>query len=155
MSSASAPRRFVLLLVLGLACLVIFQCTSFKYNKNREVFCTSGNYSESRPLICVDERNLTVSPSHAHAYDIESKNMRPTGRPVTINWYSQRTADLRVNMITAGCTTPVECDGLGHCSAKALKLREGESEKVCKYSFVIGDKSVDPDDDIILTPCCH
>ena len=153
--SVSAPRRFALLLLIAATPFVIFKCTSYKYSQNREVFCRAGNFSATRPLICVDENTLSASPSHAKAYDTESKHGLSTGRPVTINWYSQRTADLQITMKTDGCTTPVRCDGLGHCSATVIKLRAGETNKVCTYGMAIGDKSVDPDDDIILTPCCH
>ena len=155
MSKVSVPRRFVLLLLIAVASFAIFKCTSFKYNANKETFCRSGNFSETRPLICVDENTLTASPSHAKAYDTESKHGLSTGRPVTINWYSQHTADLQITMKTDGCTTPVRCDGLGHCSATVIKFRAGETKRVCTYGMAIGDKSVDPDDDIILTPCCH
>ena len=154
MSSVSVPRRIALLLLITVASVVIFKCTSFKYKQNREVFCRTGNFSKSHPLICIDEHTLTASPSNAYVYDTESKNGLSTGRPVTINWFSQRTADLRIDMKTAGCTTPVACDGLGHCSATTKKL-EMKAEKRCTYGIAIGDKSVDPDDDIILTPCCH
>lgn len=155
MSKGSAPRRFVFLALMGLASFAIFKCTSFKYNANRETFCRSGNFSASRPMICVDEKTLTASPSHAKAYDTESKNGVSNGRAVTINWYSQHTADLQITMKTDGCTTPVRCDGLGHCTATVIKLRAGETNKVCTYGMAIGDKSIDPDDDIVLNPCCH
>lgn len=152
--SVLVPRRFALLLLIAATPFVIFKCTSYKYTENREVFCRSGNFSKSHPLICVDEHTLTASPSHAYVYDMESKKGLSTGRPVTIHWFSQRTADLRIEMKTAGCTSTVVCDGLGHCMATTKKL-EATTERRCTYGMTIGDKSVDPDDDIILTPCCH
>lgn len=154
MSSVSVPRRFALLLLIALASFVIFKCTSFRYKQNREVFCRSGNYSESHPLICIDQRNLAANPSHARVYDTESKNGKSTGRPVTIHWFAQRTADIRIEMHTSGCTERVTCDGLGHCWTTTKKLGEREKEKVCTYGIMIGDKTIDDEDDIILTPCC-
>lgn len=155
MRTLHAPRPFAILLLLAFASFVIFKCASYKYNQNREFFCRSGNYSESHPLICVNERTLQASPSHARVYDIEAKNGRPTGRPVTIHWFSQRTADLRITMKTQGCTEPVKCDRLGHCWATTMRLAEGQSHKVCTYAIELGDDTVDPEDDIVLNPCCH
>lgn len=155
MSKVFAPHRVVLLLLIAFASFAIFKCTSFKYKVNTETFCRTGNFSESRPLICVDEVTLSASPSHARAYDTEAKHGISTGRAVTINWFSQHTADLQITMKTDGCTTPVRCDGLGHCTATVIKLRPRETNKVCTYGMAIGDKSIDPEDDIVLNPCCH
>ena len=155
MSSVSVPRRFALLLLIAVASVVIFKCSYFRYKLNREVLCRTGNYSRSHPLICIDEHTLTASPSPAYVYDTESKNGVTTGRAVTVHWFSQRTADLHIEMRTSACTDKVACDGLGHCSATMKKLDVGEKERRCHYGIAIRDKSVDPEDDIILTPCCH
>ena len=148
-------RRIVLLLLVVAVSSMFDRCTTDRYRRNREVFCRTGNFSKSHPLICVDEKTLTASPSHAVVYDTESKNGVSTGRAVTIHWFSQKTADLRITMKTDGCTAPVMCDGLGHCWTTTNKLRAGEGKRVCTYGMAIGDKSVDPEDDIILTPCCY
>lgn len=156
MSSVSVPRRFALLLIVIAAALSSFTCTSYRYRKNIDVRCTAGNFSKNHPLICIDERNLTANPSHAVVHDIEGKNGAPTGRPVRIDWYAQRTSDLIVSMKTEGCVQrPVECDHLGHCWAITMKLPTDVKQKVCTYGMQIGDRSLDPDDDIVMTPCCY
>lgn len=153
--SVSSLRRFALLLSIAVASFGILKCACLNHGR-KPVGCPTAPYSKISPSICITA-NLTASPSGAHVYDVvPSAGNMPTTTPVTIDWYSQRGGDLQVTMETSGCTTPVICDGKGHCSAKVSMqtLREGQ-EKVCKYSFVIGDKKYDPDDTIVITPCCY
>lgn len=155
--SVSSLRRFALLVLIAAASFGIFKCTSLRYKVNKDVFCRTGNFSKGRPLICIDEKNLSASPSRAVVWDVESKNGAVrSGRPVMINWFSQHSADLEITMQTAGCTEPVSCDARGHCWTTVLpqKLGEGE-EKVCRYGIRLGDKMIDPEDTIVITPCCY
>lgn len=153
--SASSLRRFALLLFIAAASFGILECTCATH-RQPAVGCPTEPYSKSNPSICIMD-NLTASPSHAPVYDVQpdAGNM-PTTSPVTIHWFSQRGGNLQITMETAGCTTPVTCDGKGHCKATVTTqtLRD-EEKKVCKYSFVIGDKKYDPEDTIIITPCCY
>jgi hypothetical protein len=152
--SVSSLRRFALLLLIAVASFAILQCTC---NQRTPVFtgagCPTTTYLKSNPSICVMS-DLTASPSPAPVYDVapDARNMR-TSTPVTINWYAQSGGPLQVTMETAGCTTPVRCDG-GHCSANVMMqtLRESES-KVCHYSVTLGYQKADPD--IVITPCCY
>jgi hypothetical protein len=155
--SVSFPRRFALLLCIAATSFGIFKCTSWRYVHNKEVFCRAGNFSKGRPLICIDEKNLSASPPNAIVWDVEPKSsgMR-SSRPVIINWYSQQAADLQITMETPGCTAPVTCDGRGHCSTTVSPQTFAKREqKVCRYGIKLGDKLTDPEDDIVLTPCCY
>jgi hypothetical protein len=151
--SVSSARRFALPLVVLTVSFVIFKCGTYRSLRHPETFCTVGNNSPSKPMICVDDQNLSANPHHAWMYDVESKNHQPTNRPVVVQWFSQHTADLQIQMITPNCTEPVQCDGRGHCWTTVKKLTDSYP-KVCHYSITLGDTKYDPEDDIVINPCC-
>ena len=141
----------MLLVVVVVSFFCIFKCSS--YRTGNEVFCTSGNGSKSRPMICVDERTLTASPSPAHVFDVESDNGNPTNRTVVVHWFTQHSADFHVTFKTDSCTEPVVCDGRGHCMAKVKRLN-GNEHRQCTYGMTIGDNKIDPDGNLVVDPCC-
>jgi hypothetical protein len=152
----SLVRRFAVLLILSVAAFGIFKCTYYYTTKHQDVFCPSGNGSPSRPMICVDERTLTASPHHAKVYDVEAKSDGHTrsDRPVVIQWYTQKTADLKIKFID-DCMEKVDCDGIGNCSAKVkIRLKKGDKPTTCRYSMTLGATKFDPEDDIVVNPCC-
>lgn len=154
--SVSSLRRSARLLMIAAASFGILKCACLKNKVTPPAAggCPTAAYSKGFPSICIMP-DLTASPSPAPVYDVEpnARNMRST-TPVTINWFSERGGPLQITMETAGCTTPVSCDGKGHCEATVTMqtLREGET-KVCHYGVTLGDRKYDPD--IVITPCCY
>lgn len=151
-------RRFAFLLGMLVISFAIFKCgSSSRYARERaEVFCKTGNGSPNRPMICVDERTLIANPREARVFEVDAKNNKPTNRAVEIHWFTQRAADLRVdfNKDNSSCTEPVMCDGTGHCWTKARRLNAGEKERRCTYGMRLGENVLDPESDIVITPCC-
>ena len=152
--SISLVRRSALLLVILTAA-----CRPFTIQRPPppgDVFCTTGNGSESRPMICVDD-NLSANPHSAPVYDVEADNQhppRPSNKPVVIHWFAQHSVNLQISWKDTSCADKIVCDGSGECTSKIkIKLKKGETKR-CTYSMSLGNSKLDPDDDIVVNPCC-
>ncbi len=150
--SVRIMRRYAFLLALLLT-VTIFRCSS-SMRQSTDEFCKAGNGSKARPLICVDERNLTASPAVAHVFDVEPDGDLPSSRTVVVHWFTQHTADLRIDFKDTSCTEPVQCDGHGHCWAKVKRLSTATEHRQCRYGMTLGDGKLDPDGDLVVDPCC-
>jgi hypothetical protein len=120
---------------------------------SQDVFCVDGNYSPSHPLICVGEGQI-AKPNPANIYDVESDDGKRSSRHVRIHWFAQRTVALEVTFKTPGCVEKQpDCDHLGHCQATVgVTLKPGETRH-CTYSTKLYGGN-DPDEEIIINPCC-
>lgn len=170
--SISSLRRFAVLLAVALVSFLIFACQSMKTKSpdakrqqstrdilmRQDIFCEESNKSMSRPLICVDDREGRSVPGSIRIHDVEaSPDGYPTKHPVTVHWFTRRSANLQLKYKSDGCRvlTQPECDGRGHCEATVnVRLEKDAKPQKCTYGISV-DALKDPYGDIIIQPCCY
>lgn len=156
MSVSLVRRSALLLVILAATCRPVTKQGPPPPPPPGDVFCTTGNGSKSRPMICVDD-NLSANPHSAPVYDVEADNQnppQPSNKPVVIHWFAQHSVNLQISWKDDSCADKIVCDGFGECTAKIkIKLKKGETKR-CTYGMSLGNSKLDPDDDIVVNPCC-
>ena len=138
-------------------------------NYAQDVVCTEGNKSKNKPQICVDNMGIP-NPLAIESWDYESDGQgKKTQQRVKVTWFASRSdADLKIKFDDERCVKrgDVKCKkNGGECTAtiRAIdweKVEPGKpkAEKTlnCGYktTITLDGKTIDPDGDLIVNPCC-
>lgn len=159
--SATLSRRLAFLLVVSSMSFPIIDCgkRAAPPPPPPTSVCDHGNNSKIKPVICVDESALTADPKTAYVCDFEPEPNDPHKKsttPVKIQWVGKHGGAFRIKLKVGGtsCFDEPDCKTTaGKCFATVKALNEGETERRCTVSIVAPGQA-DPDQDIVINPCC-
>ena len=150
-------HRIATVVILLLALITVSTCQSTQYPPLAP--CVPAN-DPKKPLVCVDSAG-EPNPKKQEAYDRTSK--WPWGRQVKVTWRADPAAVLDVDFADESCVEAkdVTCTG-PECTAKIKKMTwdpsipDDQEHRDCTYktTITIGGRTIDPDGDLIVNPCC-
>ena len=121
--------------------------------------CSSGLGTQNPdvPVVCVSAGATTpsVHPTSIRVWHVMSHD-RAT--PPTLQWITRGGGgNLQIAWKDTGCFETPDCNGKGHCSAKAISglgggATAGTVLKTCRYTVTLDGKVLDPD--AVIVACC-